>query len=307
MRTDALVAGGFVLAWSSGFVGAQLGTEAASARTLLLWRFLVVGVLVAAWWFAVSRRRLSGRELRLHAVIGALSQAVFLFAVVWSVELGVSPGASALVASLQPLVTALAGGRLLGERTTPAQWLGLVGGLGGVALVVAGELGSGAPWPAYLLPVVAMLALVAATLLERTAKLDTPLPDAMVVQCLTSLGLFGVLALTTGVAAPPAAGSFWTAVAWTVVLSHLGGYGFYWLTVRRTSATRAASLLYLTPPTTMLLALVMFADPIDPQGLLGTAVCLVSVAAVQLGGRITTRRGSSAPVPSGRTAPVACE
>lgn len=304
MRTDALVAGGFVLAWSSGFVGAQLGTETASARTLLLWRFLAVGVLVTGWWLAAGRRRLSGREIRLHALIGALSQAVFLFAVVWSVELGVSPGTSALVASLQPLVAVLASGPLLGERTSRVQWAGLTGGLLGVALVVAGEHGSGAPWAAYLLPVAAMLALVAATLLERKVKLRTPLPDAMFVQCLTSLALFGVLALSTGVVEPPQAGSFWVAVAWTVVLSHLGGYGFYWLTVRRTSVARASSLLYLTPPTTMLLALVMFAEPVDMQGLVGTGICLASVAAVHFGAK--SRTGSPAPVRSGRTAPAGC-
>jgi drug/metabolite transporter (DMT)-like permease len=285
MSTNTLIATGFVLAWSSGFIGAELGTQDASSHTLLLWRFLVVTAVAAAWWLIAGRRRLNARELGWNALIGALSQAVFLFAVVWSVELGVSPGTSALVASLQPLVAALAGGPLLGERTSALQWFGLAGGLAGVALVVAGEHGSGAPWPAYSLPVVAMLALVAATLLERASKRTTPLPDAMAVQCLISLVLFSVLAVATGTAAPPASSSFWAAVALTVVVSHLGGYGFYWLAVRRMSLARASSLLYLTPPTTMLLALVLFGDSVDGQGIAGTLLCLACVSAVHIGDR----------------------
>src|SRR5690606_40659186 len=105
-----------------------------------------------------------------------------------------------------------------------------------------GEHGSGAPWRAYALPVVAMLALVAATLLERASKRTTPLPDAMAAQCLISLVLFSVLAVATGTAAPPASSSFWAAVALTVVVSHLGGCGSYWLCLRARSVGRASGV-----------------------------------------------------------------
>lgn len=296
MRPDTLIATGFVLAWSSGFVGAELGTRTASAGTLLAWRFLLVGVLVGGWWLATRRRRLTLRAVGLHAVIGALSQGVFLFAVVWSIDLGVSPGTSALVASLQPLVASLAGRGVLGESASAAQWFGLLGGLAGVALVVSGDLAGHAPWPAYLLPFVAMLALVVATLLERASTVDIPAADAFFVQCMSSLVLFGVLALALGGAAPPQHGSFWLAVVWTAVLSHIGGYGFYWLTVRRSSVARASSLLYLTPPATAVLALVLFGQPIDGRAVAGMAVCLASVMLV---------RGFPARRRSGRTARAA--
>ena len=40
------------------------------------------------------------------------------------------------------------------------------------------------------------------------------------------------------------------AVGWLVVLAGSGGYGTYLFVVRRSGATRASTLLYLTPPTT---------------------------------------------------------
>jgi drug/metabolite transporter (DMT)-like permease len=286
MRTDAALAAGFVVMWSSGFVGAVLGTASASSLTLLMWRFLVAAVLIGAWWSLTRRRRITARQITLHGGVGLLSQGVYLYGVVTSAELGVPAGVAALVAALQPIVAATLGGPLLGERTLPAQWIGLLLGLVGVAFVVSGDLAttSGPPL-AYTLPFAAMLALVAATFVERRAGTRTdaaelPLTDSLLVQCVVSAVVFSALALLTGQAAPPSDGGFWLAVMWVVVLSTFGGYGFYWLNVRRGSVTRVSSLLYLTPPVTMLLAYLMFDERIAAVGWLGLAICLGAVLLV---------------------------
>ncbi|PXY21196.1 DMT family transporter [Prauserella muralis] len=277
MRTDALLAAGFVLMWSSGFVGAVLGTEDASAFTLLMWRFLVVVLLLGAWWLT-RWRRLSARDIGWHAVIGLLSQGVFLFGVVYSAELGVPAGIAALVAALQPIAAAALSGPLLGERTALTQWVGLVLGLAGVALVVGDDLAApgAAPAAAYALPFLSMAGLVAGTFVERKAT-PLPLADSMLVQCVTSAVVFTALAAATGQAVVPAQGQFWVAVIWVVVFSTFGGYGFYWLNVRRGSVNRASVLLYLTPPTTMLLAYLMFGEGVTLRGLAGLAVCVAGV------------------------------
>lgn len=279
MRTDALLAAGFVAMWSSGFVGAVLGTEHAGAFTLLLWRFLVVAAVLWAWWL-VARRRIPARAIGVHAVIGLLSQCGYLFGVVYSAELGVPAGVAALVAALQPIAAAALSGPLLGERTSRLQWVGLAVGLGGVALVVGDDLTStSAASPlAYALPFLAMAALVAGTFAERSARVPAlPLSDALLVQCTTSAVVFTGLAAATGQARLPTEGGFWLAVAWVVVLSTFGGYGCYWLVVRRGSVNRASVLLYLTPPATMLMAYAMFGDTITAGGLLGLLVCAIAV------------------------------
>ncbi|MFC4000325.1 DMT family transporter [Prauserella oleivorans] len=278
LRSGAVLAIGFVLMWSSGFVGAVLGTASAPAATLLAWRFLVVTALLGGWWALTRRRRLPAREIAVHAVIGLLSQGVYLSGVVWSAELGVPAGIAALVAALQPLAAAALAGPLLGERTSSTQWAGLMLGLGGVALVVGGDLASpgAAPPAAYALPFLAMAGLVAATFTERRVPSELGLADSLFVQCAVSAVAFTGIAVLTGDLVVPADGTFWVAVAWVVVFSTFGGYGFYWLNARR-SVTRVSTLLYLTPPATMLLALVMFGDPVTPGGLAGLGVCLLGV------------------------------
>lgn len=44
-----LLQGVFVLSWSSGFIGARLGTEDAGAINLLFWRFLLVCLCLLPW------------------------------------------------------------------------------------------------------------------------------------------------------------------------------------------------------------------------------------------------------------------
>lgn len=280
----------FVLMWSSGFVGAALGAAAGGAITLLAWRFLVAGAVLLAWRRRIS---LSPKQIAVQAGLGLLSQCGYLYGVYAAAEDGVAAGTSALIASLQPIVAAVLGQVVLSERAGVRQWLGLAGGLTGVLLVVGGDLSGhpGTPPAAYALPFAAMLALVAATLAERKAAPNVSLTDSLVVQCLTSAALFTTLAAGTGRLAPPMTGSFWFAVVWVVALSTFGGYGCYWLMLRRTSVTTVSSLLYLTPPATMLLAWLMFGQRVTGRGLLGLLICLVAVGLVLLPRKLSPARG----------------
>jgi drug/metabolite transporter (DMT)-like permease len=263
--------------WSSGFIGARLGTDAAGTLTLLMWRFLLVAALLLAW-LALRRAVPSRREIALHAVVGFLAQAVYLAGTVLSIELGVAVGTAALIAALQPILAGALAGPVLGERVHARQWLGLGLGVAGVGLVVGGDVGvEGAPAWAYALPFAGMVGLVAATLVERREGLDTPLLDGLAIQCAVSALLFGALGLAAGEAAPPGDGRFWLAVAWVIVLSTIGGYGLYWLNLRRGSVTRVSSLIYLTPPATMVWGLLMFGEAIGPPAASGLAVCLCAV------------------------------
>lgn len=267
-----------VVMWSSGFIGAELGTRFAGADTLLAWRYLVAAavLLVVVRATRTPLRRSSAPRL---ALVGLLCQVGYLGGIVTGVGLGVAPGTSALIASLQPLVVAAVAGPLLGERTDARQRLGLLVGIVGVALVVGDDLGTGgAPAYAYLLVLGGMLALAAGTILERRWQPGGTLLESLAVQTFVSALGFGGIALALGHAAPPASTGFWWSVAWVVALSTFGGYGAYVYVVRYGGATLASTLLYLTPPTTMLWAFVMFGDAITALGIAGLAVCAVGVA-----------------------------
>ncbi|WP_231572132.1 DMT family transporter [Pontibacillus halophilus] len=284
-QLQLLAAIGFVIMWSSGFIGARLGTLEASSMTVLMWRFVVAALILSGWWLWKQRKRLTLRSVATQALIGLFAQGGYLYCVFLSVENGVSAGTSNLITTLQPIVAAALAGPILHEATTKKQWAGLMLGILGVLFVVYEDLGTSSQVPlwAYLLSFLAMISLVFATLYEKTLKETVSLMDALPIQTLTSAVLFTIIGLTTGNATPPATTGFWVAVAWVAVLSTIGGYGFYWLNLKLGSVTRVSSLLYLTPPVTMIWAYLMFGDKIGFLTISGMVICSIGVWIIRKG------------------------
>lgn len=273
-----LMEAGFVLAWSSGFVGARFGADHTPLFLLLFWRCVVAAAILAPYSIG-TLRRFDGRVVARHALVGLLAMAGYLAFVVKSVEFGVPPGLAALIAALQPLTTAALAGPLLGEPVAGRQWVGLGIGLGGVTLALSGalELGSAPAW-AYAMPFLGMVSLVSATFVQKAAR-GPVLPAAadLFVQSAASIPIFAILAVAEGRLLPIATTGFAMSILWVVVLSTFAAYGLYWACLRRTSATRVGSLLYLTPPVTMAWAWLMFGEGIGWTMLTGLIVSLCGV------------------------------
>ncbi|MFJ8149380.1 DMT family transporter [Streptomyces sp. NPDC096048] len=286
---NALLSVAFVLCWSSGFIGAKLGAGTADATTLLMWRFLPLAVVLVAV-AAVSRaawRGLTLRDAGRQIAVGALSQSGYLLSVYYAIQLGVSSGTTALIDGVQPLVAGALAGPLLRQYVSRRQWLGLWLGLAGVATVTvadAAAAGADVAWWAYFVPFLGMLSLVAATFLEGRSRLPVEPRVALTIHCATSAVLFSGLAFGTGAAAPPAESSFWVATAWLIVLPTFGGYGLYWLILRRSGITEVNTLMFLMAPVTAVWGALMFGEPFGVQTALGLAVGLAAVVVVRRGG-----------------------
>jgi drug/metabolite transporter (DMT)-like permease len=294
MFVNILLSVAFVLCWSSGFIGAKLGAGNASAITVLMWRFLPLAVVLVAV-AAVTRtawRGLTARDVTRQAVIGVLSQSGYLLSVYYAIQLGVSSGTTALIDGVQPLVAGALAGPLLGQYVSGRQWIGLGLGLSGVAVVTLADAaaGTGVAWWAYVVPLLGMLSLVAATFLESRSRSRVAPSVSLTVHCATSAVLFSVLALSTGAAAPPAESGFWVAVAWLVGLSTFGGYGLYWLILKRSGVTKVNTLMFLMAPVTAVWGAMAFGEPFGVQTALGLAVCLAAVVVVHRGGAGRTGR-----------------
>ncbi|MFI1395054.1 DMT family transporter [Streptomyces sp. NPDC020681] len=286
---NMLLSAAFVLCWSSGFIGAKLGAGSAAAVTVLMWRFLPLAVVLALVSVAFARhswRGLTARDVLRQTVIGALSQSGYLLTVYWAIQLGVSSGTTALIDGTQPLVAGALAGPLLRQYVSGPQWLGLglgVSGVGVVTLADATAVGAGVPAWAYAVPFAGMLSLVAATFLESRTRAPVAPAVAMTVHCATSAVVFTVLAAALGSAVPPADAAFWTAIGWLVVLATFGGYGLYWLVLRRSGVTQVNTLMFLMAPVTAIWGAAMFGEPFGVQTAAGLALGLAAVVIVRRG------------------------
>jgi drug/metabolite transporter (DMT)-like permease len=285
-----LLEAAFVLGWSSGFIGAKIAAEAASVFHVMFWRFVVVSVLLLPFVIKAARISLSRTQVRQEVMLGALALFVCLACSVKAIDLGVPAGIAALIAALQPLATAVLAGPVLHEKVRLTQWLGFLIGLVGVAVAV-GEWPSGGHVLGYVLLFIGTGALVVATVMAKSFQSPASVKVSLGIQSMTSAVLFLPLSLVDGVFLPVSDWPFVGAVLWLVMLPTLWGYGMYWVCLRRTSATRVTSLIYLTPPVTMVWAWAMFAEPLTLGAIIGSALCIVG--AVLAKGMIPARAAAA--------------
>lgn len=273
-----LIATGFVVCWSSGFIGGRLASELdAPVLTLFAWRFLCACLLVALWCRLTLGSLPSARDLGREMAVGSLTMGGYLLGVILALDLGVSAGVTALIAALQPLLAASVAGRWLGERLGALGWLGMAVATVGVSLCVVDDMQQalGAPWWAYLLPLLSVISVTLGSVLAVRQATAVPLPVALLAQLLAAAGIFLLAALVTegGVLRAPALeASFLATLGWLVVLSSLGGYGFFVASLRRLGVTLTSALVHLTPPVTLAWAAAMFGERLGPIGLAGMAL-----------------------------------
>ena len=268
----------FVFLWSTGFIGAKYGLPYAEPLSFLLTRYGLVITLMLAIALATRAPWPTRRSDWLHiGVSGILVHAVYLGGVFVAIKHGLSAGITALVVGMQPLLTGLGSGWLLGEKVTARQWGGLALGFVGVGMVVSGKLGDGALGPMLLPAVLALLGITAGTLYQKRYCPKFDLRSGSVIQ-------FVPTAIVTAIAVALFEdyridwnGHFLFALGWLVLVLSLGAISLLNLLIRSGSAVNVASLFYLTPPTTALIALVVFGETLTPTAVVGMVVAVGGV------------------------------
>ena len=292
----------FVLIWSTGFIVAKFGLPFAPPLTFLVIRYFLSIVCFLVWVALAGAAWPRGRQQWLHlAVTGVLMHAGYLGGVWVAVKAGMGSGLAALIVGLQPVLTALwvslvasrDAGRD-GAKVTPRQWLGLGLGLGGLLLVVSRKFGTGHEVTALTLgaTVVALLSITAGTLYQKRFVQPTDVRSANAIQL--AAALFVTLPLVFFEQERIIWNlSFIGAMAWSVLALTLGGSSLLYLLIQRGAATAVTSLLYLVPPTTALMAWLLFDELITTSTVLGTALTAVGVSLVVRAGNPVANVGRS--------------
>jgi drug/metabolite transporter (DMT)-like permease len=264
--------------WSTGFVGAKLGLPYCEPITFLVLRFLcVLAILLPVCWLTHTTWPGANDAGRV-AVAGVLIQGGYLGGVFTSIHQGMPAGVSALIVGMQPILTAVIGARVLGERTVGRQWTGLALGLLGVLLVVWDKMtfeGVGAA--SVSLSVLALVSITAGTLWQKRYCSHVDLRSNSAIQFIAALVLLAPLAALIESHAVRWSPEFVFALAWLVLVLSLGAFFLLFLLIRRGAATRVASLMYLTPPSAALVAWWLFGETFTLVSAAGMALAVVAV------------------------------
>ena len=270
----------FVVLWASGFVGAKLGLPYAEPMTFLAIRMGAVVILIGAISLA-TRPIWPSRMGVIHSIVtGLFVHGCYLGGVFFSIDHKLPAGLSALVVSLQPVLTSTLANRLLGERVMLRQWLGLALGIVGVYLVVHGRTEGEAPLIAWFGATVALVGMTIGTLYQKRFGGGIDWRAGFVIQYAAAAALFTGLAFAFETMQVRWTGEFLIAVAWLVLGLSFGAVWLLYFLIRRQAATRVVSLFYLTPPFTALMAWAMFGETLSGLAIAGMAVCAAGVGLV---------------------------
>ena len=259
---------------------ARMAMPYVEPATFLFWRFS--GVLMAMTALSlIWRITWPSRSQMLHiAVAGLLLQFGYLLGVWFAVRLGMTAGLAAIIVGLQPIVTAWFAA-WVSEKVSPKQWIGLGFGFAGVALVVLEKISfNHIPILSYVLAFAALLSITFGTLYQKKYCPVFDLRAGSSIQfgvsavlCFACMHFFesGVMVWNASVIG---------ALLWAIFPLSIGSISLLFMMIRKGAATKVTSLLYLTPPTTALMAWLLFDEPFNLVMAAGLALTMTGVVLV---------------------------
>ena len=271
----------FVLLWSTGFIGTKYVVNNADPLTYLAIRMAIVVGLMAVIC-AVARPAWPYRvEIGHSAVAGILVHGIYLGGTAIAISPRLFPaGLSALIPGLQPILTSTIANRWLGERVTAMQWGGLSIGLAGVALILHDRpMGGQAGWGLDCVSG-SLDSITLGTLYQRRYCSRIDWRSGNLVQYIAVTVFFTIGAFLFEARVVHWTSEFILALAWLAVALSIGSIGLlYWL-IRHQAATSVASLFYLVPAVTSLMAFVLFDERLDAIAIAGMIACAAAVLLV---------------------------
>ena len=283
----------FVVFWSTGLLGARGAMPHAEALSFLSIRFALAAAILAGFAWLIGARRLSRRDFFHSLMVGFLIHGVYLGGVFSAVRGGAPAGFVALIVSLQPALTALLAGWLLGERIVARQWLGFGLGLAGVLLVLSERADFAAAlafrdfgWTEAGLCVFALLGVTSGTLWQKRFGGEASICNGTIAQYLAAVAACGLGALAWEEGRIDwGSGELWFSLAWLTIVLSVVTTPLFMLLIRRGRASGVASLFYMVPPTTATMAYFLFGEALGFRGLAGFALAAVGVALAARGGK----------------------
>ena len=282
----------FVVLWSTGFIGAKMGLPYAEPATFLAIRFFAVAAILAVVAGLTGAAWPDNHTDKAHiAAVGLLVHGIYLGGIFGGISLCVTAGDSALIVGMQPILTAVLVGPILGETVRARQWIGFVIGTVGVPLVswrYIDDLDS--TLTGVVLCVVAVMGMSLGTIYQKRFCAQMNLLTGSCIQFLAAALFMLLIAVAWESGQVNWTGEFVFALGWLVIVLSLGAMTLLWLLVRAQAATQVASLFFLVPPVTALIAWPLFGETLTLKSVIGMGLVVLGILLVKHDRSETSRK-----------------
>lgn len=272
----------FAFMWSSAFTSAHMIVADAPPLYALALRFLISGLIGVTIAAATGQSiRLTRGQWRATAIFGICQNVLYLGLNFIAMQ-RVDASLAAIIASTMPLIVALAGWLVFGEKIRPLGAAGLVAGVVGVVVIMASRLSGGGLGPSVILCGIAVMALALATMTVRGASSGGNVLMIVGLQMLVGAAILTLAALATETVTIHWNPRLIIAFGYTTLVPGLLATWVWFKLVNRIGAVRAATFHFLNPFFGVLIAAIMLHEHVGTGDVVGVAIIAGGILAVQL-------------------------
>ncbi len=268
----------FIVLWSSAFITTKPLIENSEPFTALAFRFFIVSLGFYVFSIFTKQKIVISRKNLFESIsTGILFHGIYLGGVFYSISKGMPTAIAALIVTLQPILTNVLSNPILGEKVSYNQWLGMLFGFIGAAMVIGIDIGSDIPLSGLIATIIALLSITISTLWQKKLNTDLPLSVNNMYQ---AIGGFTFHLLIIILFVDPYINftkTFIIAMSHQIFLVSFGAFTILMFLIKKNSASKTVSIFFLIPPTSAFMAWLFLNEKLTVIDLVGFFVASIGV------------------------------
>jgi len=268
----------FILLWSSAFITTKPIIDNSDPFSALAFRFFFVAIGFYLFSLYLKQSIIINKKNLIESLFsGILFHGFYLGGVFYSISIGMPTGIAALIVTLQPILTNILSGPILGERVTIKQWIGVLLGFIGAALVLGFDIGSNIPSFGLIATIVALISITTSTIWQKKLSNNLPLSVSNFYQAVGGC-LFHVLIII--LFTKPYIDftkTFIVAMSHQIFLVSFGAFTILMFLIKKNSASKTVSIFFLIPATSAMMAWIFLNESLTNLDLIGFLITSIGV------------------------------
>ncbi len=268
----------FVILWSSAFITTKPLIDNSEPFSALAFRFSIVtlGFLVFSL-YSKKNIFISKKNFLESFFSGVLFHGVYLGGVFFSISKGMPTGIAALIVTLQPILTNALSGPILNEKVSIKQWIGVLLGFTGAAIVLGSDVGSNIPIIGLTATIIALIAITSSTIWQKKISNNIPLSVSNMYQALGGVTFHIIIIIFFAKPYIDFTKTFLIAMSHQIFLVSFGAFTILMYLIKNNSASKTVSIFFLVPATSALMAWLFLNENLTNLDLLGFLITSIGV------------------------------
>jgi len=268
----------FILLWSSAFITTKPIIDNSDPFSALAFRFLIVAFGFYLFSLFTKKKILISKKNFFESFLsGVLFHGFYLGGVFFSISRGMPTAIAALIVTLQPILTNALSGPILGEKVTYKQWLGVILGFIGAALVLGFDIGSNIPSVGLIATLIALFAITTSTIWQKKLSNNLPLSVSNMYQAIGGCCFHLIIIILFANPEINFSKTFIIAMSHQIFLVSFGAFTILMFLIKHNSASKTVSIFFLIPPTSATMAWLFLGEILTLVDLVGFLITSIGV------------------------------